>query len=488
MPLRLAALVTELDREGLRVEVVGEGDPVLEGAAQDSRAVRKGDLFLAWAGTAFDANDAVEEAARAGAVAAVVERVTPGLSIPQLLVRDGRRAAALAAARVYGAPADALHLVGITGTNGKTTTALLTRALLSSAGPSAAIGTLGLVQPDGRVRPGTEALTTPGPVELARWMRALVDEGVRSVAMEVSSHALEQRRVDGLRFAAAVFTNLTQDHLDYHPTLEAYVAAKARLATLLRPDGWAVVNAAEPAFASVRSGARVRTFGCEVPADLTATDLALDATGSRFHLRWQGTSAAVHLPLLGRFNVENALGAAAVALLAGLDLADVATGLDAAPQVPGRLERVVDHPCPVLLDYAHTPDALDNVLETLRPLTRGRLIVLFGAGGDRDPGKRPRMAEAAARWADLVVVTSDNPRTEDPDAIIDQILPGIGTASYERITDRTAAIGRVLDLARPDDLVVLAGKGHEQYQVIGREKRPFDERALVLAHLGRAGA
>ncbi|MCB1940187.1 MAG: UDP-N-acetylmuramoyl-L-alanyl-D-glutamate--2,6-diaminopimelate ligase, partial [Rhodocyclaceae bacterium] len=207
----------------------------------------------------------------------------------------------------------------------------------------------------------------------------------------------------------------------------------------------------------------MRTFGCEVPTDLTATDLALDATGSRFHLRWQGSSAAVHLPLLGRFNVENALGAAAVALLAGLDLADVATGLDAAPQVPGRLERVVDHPCPVLLDYAHTPDALDNVLETLRPLTRGRLIVLFGAGGDRDPGKRPRMAEAAARWADLVVVTSDNPRTEDPDAIIDQILPGIGTASYERITDRTAAIGRVLDLARPDDLVVLAGKGHEQY-------------------------
>lgn len=483
--LRLSALREELEAAGLVTGVAGAGDPVLAGAAQDSRAVQAGDVFLAWAGTQFDANDAVADAAHRGAVAAVVERPTPGLTLPQVVVRDGRRAAGLAAQRVYGSPWRALTLIGVTGTNGKTTTALLIRALLATRMDAVAIGTLGLVEPGGSVRPGTESLTTPGPVQLAQWLRSLVDAGVGAVAMEVSSHALDQRRVDGLRFQVAVFTNISRDHLDYHPTLDDYIAAKARLAELIDERGTAVINAEEEAWSGRLSARHALTFGVETRADLEATGLTMDHRGSAFFLRWKGEKARVQLPLLGRFNVENALGAAAAALALGLSLPEVVLGLERAPQVPGRLERVATAPCTVLIDYAHTPEALDRVLETLRPLTRGRLIVLFGAGGDRDPGKRPRMGEAAARHADWIVVTSDNPRTEDPDAIIDQIVPGLGTARYERITDRRAAIGHALDMAGPEDVLVLAGKGHETYQVVGRERRSFDERRIVHEHLGR---
>ena len=477
--LRLSEVATVLRAAGLLMDSRGSGDPLVYGVAQDSRTVRSGNLFIAWRGVDADAHAFVGQAAAAGAVAAVVERAVPGVPIPQLLVRDGRLAGALAANRVLGDPSAGLFLVAITGTNGKTTTALLARHLLSDIGPAAAIGTLGLVGPDARVRPDTEGLTTPGPVQVVRWLRELSDDGVRSVTMEASSHALSQRRLDALRFDAAVFTNLTQDHLDFHGGLEAYFRAKTRLIELLQGSGTLVFNRDVPVWDRVAWGGRTLTFALERDADLRARDVGLHAAGSRFRLETVGASADVELPLLGRFNVENALAAAAAALVGGLELPDVAARLADAPQVPGRLERISAGPVSVLVDFAHTPDALAGVLGTLRPLVKGRLLVVFGAGGERDRTKRRPMSQAVARVADTVILTSDNPRNEDPERILDDLEPGLEGAAYERITDRRTAIARALELARPDDLVLLAGKGHERYQLVGDEKLPFDERVVV---------
>ena len=395
------------------------------------------------------------------------------------MVRDGRLAAALAANVVLGDPSRGLFLVAVTGTNGKTTTALLTRHLLTRLGPAAALGTLGLVGPDGTARAQTDGLTTPGPVQLAGWLRELADEGVRSFTVEASSHALAQRRLDALRFDVAVFTNLTQDHLDFHGNLEGYFRAKARLVGLLEADGTLVLNRDDRTWDRISWDGQTVTFALGREADVCALDLELGAVGSTFRLVTAAGAARVELPLLGRFNVENALAAAAAALALGLSLADVAAGLAGAPQVPGRLERVTDEPVPVLIDFAHTPAALAGVLGTLRPLVGGRLVVVFGAGGDRDRDKRRPMAEAVARVADFAIVTSDNPRTEDPERILDDLETGLGGSSYERVADRRAAIARALEIARPGDLVLLAGKGHETYQVVGTERRPFDERLVV---------
>jgi UDP-N-acetylmuramoyl-L-alanyl-D-glutamate--2,6-diaminopimelate ligase len=331
----------------------------------------------------------------------------------------------------------------------------------------------------------------------------MVEDGVEGVAMEASSHALEQYRLDGTQMDVAVFTNLTQDHLDYHDDLEEYLQAKARLLGLLKPGGWAVVNQDDPAWAglptppdrTIRFSVDSGTPGQKVErsgrgSDLQATGLELMSDGSRFLLRAEGEEVQVHLPLLGGFNVENALAAAGAARAAGSGVAEIAEGLSSAPQVPGRLERITQDPVAVLIDYAHTPAALENVLATLRPLVRGRLIVLFGAGGDRDRGKRPLMGRAAARLADLSFVTSDNPRTEDPEVIIEDVIQGMGEAPFRRFVDRRQAIGAALEEARTGDLVLLAGKGHEDYQVIGLEKLPFDESRIVhdfLASRGRVG-
>ena len=472
---------------GLLEEVRGPGDVAVMGVSQDSRSVRPGDLFLAWKGTAADAHDHVGAAHRSGAVAAVVEHAVE-VPVPQLVVSDGRSAGALAAQAVMGDPSRRLFLVGITGTNGKTTTAMLIRHLLSVRGTCAVLGTLGLVDADG-VRPGTEGLTTPGPVQLATWLRQLADEGTSTVAMEASSHALEQRRLDGVHFAAGVFTNLTQDHLDYHGDLAAYLAAKARLVSLVDAGGWLVVNRDDRAWDALAvSGHRVRTFAVEAAADVRAEGVVSDGRGSRFTLVADGQRAPVELPLLGAYNVENALAAAAVASVAGLSVEEIARGLASVPQVMGRLEMVLREPYAVLIDFAHTPDALEGALGTLKPLTRGRLIVLFGAGGDRDRTKRRPMAQAVARWADLVVLTSDNPRTEDPEAILDDLAEGLEGVAYARIGDRRKAILHALAQARAGDTVVLAGKGHETYQIVGREKRPFDERVVVRECLAELGA
>ncbi len=472
----------------LLLEHRGTEDVAVKGVSQDSRTVRPGDVFLAWEGSTHDAHDFVAEAARRGAVAAVVERFVDAAEIPQLRVRDGRLAAALAARAVMGAPDTRLFTVGVTGTNGKTTTTLLARHLLARRGPAAAIGTLGVVDDEG-VRPGTEALTTPGPVQVAVWLWELADGGVEAVVMEASSHALEQRRLDGVTFDVGVFTNLTQDHLDYHRDMAAYFGAKARLVELVAPGGTLVVNREERVWDELEPGGRtVRTFAVDGDADVRALDVESGPFGSTFTLRIDLEERRVRLPLLGGYNVQNALAAAAVAAAAGLGIDEIAAGLESVPQIPGRLEAVLTEPFTVLIDFAHTPDALDRALAAVRPLTEGRLIAVFGAGGDRDRAKRPLMARAAARHADVVVLTSDNPRTEDPERILDDVEAGLEGVPHERYADRRQAIGRALEMARPGDTIVLAGKGHETYQVVGTEKVPFDEREIVRAFLGREGA
>ena len=482
----LSEIVGRLSSAGLVADGVA-ADPLIAGVADDSRRVAPGDLFCAWAGTDSDGHNYLDAAARAGAAAALVERRVPGVAIPQVVVAPGmgRVAAAHAAALVYGDPAHELTLVGVTGTNGKTTTVWLLRHLLALRHTPASIGTLGIVLEDGSPLPGSESLTTPGPVDLARAFRLLRDRGVTAVAMEVSSHALDQGRVAAARYDVAVFTNLTRDHLDYHGTLEEYRAAKLKLLDLLRVDGAAVVNADDPAWADVAARAprslRFSTEGAD--AQVRARDVRFDALGAHFLLETPDGSRAIDLPLLGSYNVQNALAAASACLALGFDLEQVSTGLEALPQVPGRLERIAERPCPVLRDYAHTPDALERALAALRPLVRGRLIVVFGAGGDRDRGKRPLMGAVAVAGADVVIVTSDNPRTEQPEAIIDEIVAGMRGERHVRLTDRREAIRYALEVAGPDDVILLAGKGHETYQILGTEKVSFDEREIVREQL-----
>lgn len=468
----------------LLIGVSGSEDTVVEGASHDSRSIQPGAVFLAWRGHQSDGHAYVDQARQAGAAAAVVERPVPEVDLPQIVVENGRQAAALVADCLYGSPGTQLTLTGITGTNGKTTTALLLRSLLASRpGGAAAVGTLGVTGADGKVQPGTEGLTTPDPVTLARWLGGLRDEGVGAVALEASSHALAQHRLDALRFQVVVFTNLSRDHLDYHGSMELYRRAKLRLTERLAPGGTVVVNADDPAWDELR-GAGALSYGMGEEGDVRAANVIVSASGSRFGLLFRGESRAVDFPLLGRFNVENALAAASAALAHGLSLQEVATGLESVPQIPGRMEVLASGPFTVVVDFAHTPDALENLLRSLFDLKQGRLVVLFGAGGDRDRGKRRPMAEAVARFADRVYLTSDNPRTEDPESILDDLEAGLGSVERVRQTDRRSAIRRAVLELRDGDLLVLAGKGHETYQVIGTERRPLDERTEVRAALG----
>lgn len=489
-PLR--DLADALRRRELLAGVSGEMDIDVRGVAHDSREVAPGDVFLAWPGTRHDGHDFVRDAVEAGAVAAVVERPVEDVSAPQLRIHDGRRAAAVAADWWYRSPWRELEMVAVTGTNGKTTTAALTRHLLAADAPAASMGTLGVVGTDGRVRPGSEGLTTPGPVDVARWLAVLAGEGVGAVVVEASSHALEQRRLDGVRFDAGVFTSFSRDHLDYHDGLDGYFRAKARLVELFREGAAAVVNADEAAWRELpdHRGPTV-TFSLDGDGEVRARGVELHPGGARFRLSAPGADGEedlpVELPLVGRFNVENAVAASATARALGRELDAIARELSRAPQVPGRLERVAGDPCPVYVDFAHTPDALERVLDALRPFVRGRIILVFGAGGDRDRGKRPRMGRIAQEGADVAIVTSDNPRTEDPDAIVDEIVAGMDEGRYERIVDRRRAIARALDAAAAGDAVLLAGKGHERYQEVGETRRPFDEAAIVRELLADAG-
>ena len=457
-----------------------EAAPALGGITDDSRRVRPGDLFCAVRGSEADGHAFLEDALRRGAVAALVAAPTP-IALPQVVVTDTRRAVAVAAARWYGHPAADLRLIAVTGTNGKSTTVALIRHLLNDGSDVGSVGTLGAFDGTGDSVAPDQVLTTPGAAELHRVFRALRDRGVRTCVMEASSHALDQQRLAGLRFEVAVFTNLTHDHLDYHHDLDDYRAAKLSLVELVQNAGTVVANAEDPAWAAlrVRAGQRLLRFGRSPGADVWPRRAELDATGADLDLQFPDGTAQARLPLLGDFNVVNALGAAAAAWATGVTPHRIAARLASAPQVAGRMERIGGNGFVVLREYAHTPDALDRVIKSLRPLTRGRLVVVFGCGGDRDRRKRPIMGRLAARGADIAVVTSDNPRTEDPDRIIDEIEAGMEGVAHLRVTDRREAIRRAIGMLGPGDCLVLAGKGHETYQVVGTQRYPMDERGIV---------
>jgi UDP-N-acetylmuramoyl-L-alanyl-D-glutamate--2,6-diaminopimelate ligase len=484
MNVRVSEIRSALAERGLLAGVEGKLPDEATGIADDSRKVKRGELFIAVRGWNSDGHDFLDAAAQRGATVAIVED-TKRTSLPALVVREGRRAAAVAASVAYVNPARSLTIVGVTGTNGKTTTTSIMRHLFDDGtGSSASVGTLGvLIGSEGEVLPGGGGLTTPGPVELQRVLRALVDRGVRTVAMEVSSHSLDQRRVEGLEFDAGVFTNLTRDHLDYHGTMEAYLQAKARLLDYLKPEATAVINADAPEWATLKTKSPPLTFALRAKADIRAEGVRYTPRGSEWNLVTPRGSGEVTLPLIGDVNVENALAAAATAFALGHEPRVIATGLSTVPQVSGRLEIISTRPT-VLRDYAHTPDALERTLRTARAFTRGKLILVFGCGGERDKGKRPLMGEIAERGADCAIVTSDNPRTEDPDAIIDDIEAGMRSSGHERVTDRLAAIQRALDLAEDGDIVLLAGKGHETYQIRGTTSYPFDEKEIVKEMTG----
>jgi UDP-N-acetylmuramoyl-L-alanyl-D-glutamate--2,6-diaminopimelate ligase len=484
MRVSVKKIKTALAEHGLLVGVSGEIPDEASGISDDSRKAARGDLFIAVKGWTSDGHDFLDAAAQRGAAVAIVEDPSR-TTLPSLVVREGRRAAAVTAATAYGDPARNLRLLGVTGTNGKTTTTSIMRHLFDDGdGSSASIGTLGvLVGSEGEILPGGSGLTTPGPVELQRILRALADRGVRTIAMEVSSHSLDQRRVDGLEFDVAVFTNLTRDHLDYHGTMESYLEAKARLLDYLKAQGTVVINADAPEWQSLKPHSRPLTFAVREPADICAQDVRFTSDGSEWRLATPRGSADVSLPLIGDINVENALAAAATAFALGQSPAAIASRLRTVPQVAGRLEIISTRPT-VLRDYAHTPDALERSLKTARAFTRGKLIVVFGCGGDRDKGKRPLMGEIAERGADCAIVTSDNPRTEDPDAIIDDIEAGMRGSRHQRVTDRLSAIQRAIDLAEEGDIVLLAGKGHETYQIRGTTSYPFDEKEIVREMTG----
>jgi UDP-N-acetylmuramoyl-L-alanyl-D-glutamate--2,6-diaminopimelate ligase len=458
-------------------DLFGDAAPDVEvsALAYDNRAVTPGALFFCVRGFKADGHEFAADAVARGAAALVVERPL-GLGVPEVQVADARAAMAEAAARFHGDPTETLRVVGVTGTNGKTTTTFLIRSILEAAGRQC--GMLGTVTSIVGGRREEVVRTTPEAVELQGTFRRMLDAGDEACAMEVSSHALQLHRVDGIHFAARVFTNLTQDHLDFHPTMDDYFAAKRMLFD--RPGGASIVNLDDEYGAVLAAQlADPITFGIDSEgADYRATGVGFDTLGSSFTLQAPGGEARVDMPLPGLFNISNGLAAIAAAVSLGVPLGLAAQALGDAQRVPGRFEPVDEgQEFAVLVDYAHTPDSLDNVLRAARAIASppARLHVVFGAGGDRDTSKRPLMGQAASAHADRVIVTSDNPRSEDPEAIVDQVLAGTDGGA-EREPDRRRAIARAIESARDGDVVVIAGKGHEQGQEFeGGRKEPFDD-------------
>jgi UDP-N-acetylmuramoyl-L-alanyl-D-glutamate--2,6-diaminopimelate ligase len=461
----------------LLAEVIGRDAPAVDvtALAYDNRLVEPGTLFFCVPGFTRDGHDFAPDAVARGAVALVVDRPL-GLGVPEVLVDDVRAAMAPAAAALAGDPTARLTTVGITGTNGKTTSAFLVRSLLEAGGRST--GLLGTVTAIVGGEQHAVARTTPEAIDLQRTFADMLAAGDDAVVMEVSSHALSLHRADAIHWSVAVFTNLTQDHLDFHADMEDYFLAKRRL--FEAGPGLAVINVDDPYGARLAGDfpEAIRIGLDSDDAQVRATAVEGDASGSAFTV--DGLALRTTLP--GRFNVLNALGAVVVARELGVDDAAIARGLAAAERVPGRFEPVDEgQPCAVFVDYSHKPDALEAVLRTARDLTDGRLIVVLGAGGDRDRGKRPLMGRAAADHADVAIITSDNPRNEDPEAIMAEIAQGAGGgAPIERVVDRRAAIQRAIALAAPGDVVVVAGKGHERYQEFeGGRTVPFDDVAVA---------
>ncbi len=458
--------------------------------SHDSRRVAAGHLFVALRGSVHDGNAFAEAALRKGALAVVSDREAPAPGLPWVHVVDARVALARLAAEFFGRPADGLVLAGVTGTNGKTTTAYLIDAALRAAGRR--VGLLGTVAYRVGERLAEASRTTPESPDLQALMREMRDDGCSHAVMEVSSHALALERVHGLRFDVAVFTHLTRDHLDFHGDMDGYFAAKRRLfSDWLAPEGRAVINAEDDRAAALQAASRAPawTFAIERPADFVARDIVLGLDGTRFRIFGPDGDVELASPLLGRFNVQNLLAAFAAARALGVPAEAAIAGLQSLSGVPGRLERIeAGQDFRVIVDYAHTDDALKNLLETVRALQPRRLITVFGCGGDRDRTKRPLMGAVASRLSDVVVLTSDNPRSEPPESILEQIQRGMnGGRKAERhvIADRREAIARALELAGPGDAVVIAGKGHETTQVMRDRVLPFDDRQVARELLQR---
>lgn len=464
-----------------------QADIEIKHLAYDSRRVEAGSLFFAIPGTQTNGARFIPEAVARGAVAVISEQSPDSDNrIPWVTVRRIRAVMSLAANHFFGHAAQELVLVGVTGTNGKTTTAYLLHSILSQAAPTLLLGTVHTVV--GRTS-SPARLTTPESVDLHRAFREALDAGCRFGVLEVSSHSLALDRTYGCPIPAAVFTNLTQDHLDFHGTMEDYFAAKRRLFDSRFNPGLrlSVVNGDDPWGQRLLADLpQATTYGLAWHHHVRVVHRQTTNEGTRLRLIWDDGELLLESRLIGNHNVYNILAAATTALLLGLEPELVRRGVAALTSVPGRFEKVpVERPYTVVIDYAHTPDALANVLKLARQMTSKRLICVFGCGGDRDRGKRPLMGEIAARLADLVIVTSDNPRTEDPDAVIDDIVAGIPPEAdhVERITDRRSAIRRALRIAQAGDFILLAGKGHEDYQEIGTERIPFDERVVVQEEL-----
>ncbi len=494
--MKLSHLVSLVDG----VSVLSGSDPTVRAVTDDSRKVGAGTLFIARAGSVADGREYISDAIAKGAVAICADSAAltgevgkTGVSVVR--ATDASRAVVSLAHAFHGFPARALRMIGVTGTNGKTTTAFLIQHLVRESRKRC--GLLGTVISDDGCERLASQLTTPGATDLAEILGRMVRNGCEAAVMEVSSHALDQNRVDGIDFSVGVFTNLTGDHLDYHRTMEAYALAKAQLFRRLRTGACAVVNMDDIAHTEMVKDCAAKVLRCSTKDShaecfVEVLKVQLGSTHIRFRGPWGEFD--VDFPCVGRHNAMNALQAAAAAWGVGVDALAIADGLRTASAPPGRLEPVTESSAPfaVLVDYAHTDDALANVLTALRPVvTEGKIILVFGCGGDRDRTKRPRMAATAAAHADHIVVTSDNPRTEDPEAILDEILAGIPAncaVPVEREVDRSRAIHRAISLASPGDLVLIAGKGHEDYQIIGTEKRSFDDRIEARAALSKLGA
>jgi UDP-N-acetylmuramoyl-L-alanyl-D-glutamate--2,6-diaminopimelate ligase len=455
----------------------------------DSRLVKPGDIFVAVKGLNVDGHDFISQALANGAKYIVCQNQYTGhesraTGCEVIPVPDSSLALAVLAQASAGDPASKLTNLAVTGTNGKTTVAFLVRSCFQSAGQKC--GLIGTVIYDTGLSVTNAELTTPDCLTIAQAQSEMLMAGAKYMVIEASSHALDQNRLTAINFYAAAFTNLTGDHLDYHKTTENYLAAKSKLFENLAPGSTAILNKQSPFAKQIAQStkAKVLFFAVDDGADLSARIESIDISGTTFTLRYQGQNIRIKTPLLGRYNVANHLAAAGLCLAAGLDINAITRGLSNLTAIPGRLENVKpDTSFTVLVDYAHTDDALNNVLSTLKPLCKARLIVVFGCGGDRDKTKRPRMAKVVEQFADLAIVTSDNPRTENADEIINQIVAGFNEPNSPKIridADRRNAIAMAIESANPNDVVLIAGKGHENYQIIGKQKFDFNDKAIAF--------
>jgi len=474
--MRLSELLSPLKSEVVSIEPAGS-DPEITGLEYDSRRIQPGNLFFAIAGFQIDGLKFVPQAKERGACAVACQTTAPGCGLTVIQMRNIRRAMALISAQYYGRPADRMKTVAITGTAGKTTTSYMLRSILQAAGlRTGLVGTI-------RYLIGEQVLeapnTTPESLDLQRILARMSAAGIQALVMEASSHGIELDRVAGIDFQTAVFTNLSQDHLDFHGSMDDYFRSKLKLFVDLKEDSWAVVNQDDPRGQEILKQTRARklTYGQGPEADVRARDVSTNTQGSFFRLDCFGQTVEIDISFPGRHNVYNALAAAAAAATLDISPSHIRAGLESLKSVDGRMERVdVGQDFTVIVDYAHTPEELTRLLAAARELMPRRIITVFGCGGDRDRTKRPLMGRAVAEGSDLIIVTSDNPRTEDPQAIIQDILPGLGEKDHLVLPDRRQAIIRAVELAQPGDMVIIAGKGHEDYQIIGRTKIHFDDR------------